>query len=61
MAKDINKSVSELVKDESVRKQLLIDKYISKEVGLPTLNDIMNELSKPGLDQGNSKSFGVFC
>lgn len=50
MANDINRSVSELIKEESKRKELDIKKYISKDVGLPTLNDIMEELAKPGRD-----------
>ncbi len=50
MARDINRSVSELIKEESKRKELDVKKYVSKDVGLPTLNDIMDELAKPGRD-----------
>jgi len=50
MAKDINKSVNELIKDDVVRRELNVKRYITEEVGLPTLNDIMNELAKPGRD-----------
>jgi len=50
MAKDINRSVSELIKDELIRKELNIRKYVTEDVGMPTLNDIMNELAKPGRD-----------
>ena len=50
MAKDLGVSIQELMKDEQVRKQVDLKKYISEEVGLPTLNDIMLELAKPGLD-----------
>ncbi|GGE32742.1 MULTISPECIES: Tex family protein [Sphingobacterium] len=50
MAKDINISIQDLMKDEQARKRVDLKKYISDEVGLPTLNDIMLELAKPGLD-----------
>ncbi|MEN6619643.1 MAG: Tex family protein [Rikenellaceae bacterium] len=50
MAKEINRSVSEIIRDETKRKELDIKKYVSQEVGLPTLNDIMEELAKPGRD-----------
>ncbi|WP_156307085.1 Tex family protein [Sphingobacterium endophyticum] len=50
MAKDINVSIQDLMKDEQVRKRVELKKYITDEVGLPTLNDIILELAKPGLD-----------
>ncbi|MFA5850513.1 MAG: Tex family protein [Bacteroidales bacterium] len=50
MAKDINRSVSEIIKEESKRNELDIKKYVSQDVGLPTLNDIIEELAKPGRD-----------
>lgn len=50
MAKDLGVEVSQLMVDEKLRKQIDLKKYISDEVGLPTLNDIMAELAKPGLD-----------
>ena len=50
MAKDMNSSVEELLKNESLRKQIKPDHYITDKVGLPTLNDIIQELAKPGLD-----------
>lgn len=50
MAKDLGVEVKELMKDEQLRKKIDLKKYISDEVGLPTLNDIIAELAKPGLD-----------
>ncbi|WP_134091014.1 Tex family protein [Olivibacter sp. XZL3] len=50
MAKDLGQEVNSLLKDEKLRKSIPLNKYISDEVGLPTLNDILAELSKPGLD-----------
>lgn len=50
MAKDLGHEVNSLLKDEKLRKSIPLNKYVSDEVGLPTLNDILAELSKPGLD-----------
>ena len=50
MAKDLGVGVEELMKDEQLRKQIKLTSYITYEVGLPTLNDILSELAKPGLD-----------
>jgi uncharacterized protein len=50
MAEDMNATVNDLLKNENLRKQIKLDKYVTATVGLPTLNDIMKELAKPGLD-----------
>ncbi len=50
MAKDLGCSVTDLMSSSELRAKLDLNKYISNEVGLPTLKDIMNELSKPGRD-----------
>lgn len=50
MAKDLKCTVKDLIENQSMRKQIDINKYVSKDVGLPTLNDIMQELDKPGRD-----------
>ena len=50
MAQDLGVDVAQLMKDDKLRKQIDLKKYISDEVGLPTLNDILSELAKPGLD-----------
>ncbi|MGE4288058.1 MAG: Tex family protein [Salinivirgaceae bacterium] len=50
MAKDLGVEVGVLIADESVRKQIKPEKYVSPSVGLPTLNDILKELEKPGRD-----------
>lgn len=50
MAKDLGCSVQELMKNESLRKQIQLKKYVNEQFGLPTLNDILQELSKPGRD-----------
>lgn len=50
MAKDLNCQVADLLANESLRKQIRLDNYVSAEVGIPTLTDIMEELAKPGRD-----------
>ena len=58
MARDLQASVSDLIEKEELRKQVDLRSYLSDNVGLPTLNDIMKELAKPGLDpRGNAKAF----
>ena len=50
MARDAGCSLAELIQDKQKRGQIDIQRYVSDEVGLPTLNDIMCELEKPGRD-----------
>lgn len=50
MAKDLKCEVTDLIKNESLRQQIDLKKYVSDQVGLPTLTDIVSELSKPGRD-----------
>jgi uncharacterized protein len=50
MAKDLNCKVADLLANESLRKQIQLQKYVTAEVGMPTLTDILAELAKPGRD-----------
>ncbi|WP_256010471.1 Tex family protein [Desertivirga xinjiangensis] len=50
MAKDLNCSVPDLIKDEALRKKINLQKYVTETVGLPTLTDILSELARPGRD-----------
>ena len=50
MAKDLGCKLEDLIKEDKLRKQIKLQDYVSESVGLPTLNDILNELAKPGLD-----------
>lgn len=54
MARDCNASVIDLIEDAKVRAKIDIKHYVTVEVGLPTLNDIMAELAKPGRDPRES-------
>ncbi len=50
MAKDKGCTVAQLMKDAELRRGIYIHRYVSPQVGLPTLQDIMAELDKPGRD-----------
>jgi len=50
MAADLNATVTDLMKSAELRQKLDLKKYVTTEVGLPTLQDIMSELAKPGRD-----------
>ena len=50
MAKDLGCKVTDLLADETLRKQIQLSKYVTADVGMPTLTDIISELAKPGLD-----------
>ncbi len=58
MAKDLNCSVSDLMRDASLRQKIQLPKYVTETVGLPTLTDILGELAKPGRDP--RQKFEVF-
>lgn len=50
MAKDVGLSLEELIGNVKKVQQIKPEKYITKDFGLPTIQDILKELSKPGLD-----------
>ena len=50
MAKRLNTDIAELMKNDALRKQIRLQDFISEKTGLPTLQDIMQELAKPGRD-----------
>ncbi|MBQ0034575.1 MAG: RNA-binding transcriptional accessory protein [Bacteroidales bacterium] len=58
MAKDGGCTVDELIKNEEKRQLIDIKRYVSAEVGLPTLRDILKELEKPSRDpRGKAEVF----
>jgi len=59
MARDCGCSVAELMGNEPRRQQIDLRRYVDEEVGLPTLEDIMVELGKPGRDP--RQSFAAFA
>ena len=58
MASDQGCNVADLMKDPALRSRIELQKYIDEKVGLPTLQDIMKELEKPGRDP--RKEFKLF-
>ena len=50
MAKDLKCTVNELIADKELRRKINISNYVTPVVGLPTLQDILQELDKPGRD-----------
>jgi uncharacterized protein len=58
MARDLGLSIADLLQNENQRKNIDPTRYITDQVGLPTLNDIIAELSKPGRDP--REQFEVF-
>jgi len=50
MASDIGCDVPTLIRDAEARQKIDLQKYVSDDVGLPTLKDILSELAKPGRD-----------
>jgi uncharacterized protein len=58
MAKDLGVRVQTLIDDKELRQSIDIQRYVSEDVGLPTLKDILKELDKPGLDpRGEVQAF----
>ncbi|MDL2271525.1 RNA-binding transcriptional accessory protein [Desulfovibrio sp. OttesenSCG-928-I05] len=54
MARDLGCAVPDLLRDPERRKSIVLERYVSDSIGLPTLRDIMAELEKPGRDPRES-------
>jgi uncharacterized protein len=50
MAKDLNCSVQDLIQNQNLQNSIELQKYVTNSTGMPTLKDILDELSKPGRD-----------
>lgn len=61
MAKDLKCKVEDLIKNESLRQQIDLKNYTSEKVGLPTLQDILGELEKPGRDPRSQRAVFTFA
>lgn len=61
MARDLGVEVKELVGNDSLCKRISPDRYVTQEKGLPTINDIIKELAKPGLDPRSEASSFSFA
>lgn len=59
MAKDLGVSVKELMQKKELHSKIVLKNYVTASVGLPTLQDILSELSKPGRDP--REKFEIFA
>ena len=50
MASDLGVNVHDLVRDPTLLSRIHLERYVTDSIGLPTLNDILTELRKPGRD-----------
>ncbi len=57
IARNIGRSVIDLMNEEVLRKGIDLARYVTDTVGIPTLSDIMDELAKPGREQFESYGF----
>jgi uncharacterized protein len=60
MAKDLGCKVQELIRSQTLRSKIHLEKYITEQIGLPTLTDIYHELAKPGRDPRDQFEFFQF-
>jgi len=58
MAADLGCAVEDLMREEALRRKIDLSRYVTEKAGLPTLNDILKELAKPGRDP--RQDFEVF-
>ncbi len=50
MAYDLGSGIKEIIGNESLISKIKVSNYVTDKIGIPTLNDILTELRKPGLD-----------
>ena len=60
MARDLQCTIPQLIADSQLRRRIDLKRYCSSTVGMPTLNDIMQELEKPGRDPSGGVSDFAF-
>ena len=58
MSKDLGTTVTDMMEKSDLRTQIDLPRYVTTTVGIPTLNDILDELAKPGRDP--RKTFEAF-
>lgn len=60
MSKDLGCTVSDLIQQDDLRRRIHLDSYVGDDYGLPTLEDIMTELARPGRDPRKQFEATVF-
>lgn len=61
MAKDLNCTIGDLIREADLRKKINLRDYVTGEIGMPTLKDIMAELEKPGRDPRSKRKAFEFA
>jgi uncharacterized protein len=61
MARDLGCAVADLIRDESLRRAIRKERYVTDTVGMPTIEDILQELAKPGRDPRKTFEAVVFA
>lgn len=61
MTKKLGCSIEELIENEDKRNQINLAEFVTDEIGMPTLKDILNELAKPGRDPRQKFDFFEFA
>lgn len=61
MAKDLACSITDLMRNADARQKIDLSRYVTQQVGLPTLTDILVELAKPGRDPRETFDFFSFA
>ena len=62
MARDMDCTVSDLIQNKDLRDKIDIQRYVTAEIGIPTLNDILTELARPGRDPRDAfEKFAFAC
>lgn len=60
MAKDLKATVQDLIDQPQLRRQVKLQNYVTSTIGMPTLEDIMQELAKPGRDPREQRKAFAF-
>ena len=60
MAKSLNTDIKELIENKEIRSKIKPEQFVSGNFGLPTINDILKELEKPGRDPRTKFDFFEF-
>lgn len=60
IAKDLKVNVSQLIGDTAIKSKINLQQYVNEQIGIPTLEDILSELEKPGRDPRKKIKMLVF-
>ncbi len=61
MAKKLNLDIKELIGNKNIRDLVNAEDFVTDEIGIPTISDILDELEKPGRDPRKELGFFAFA